>query len=125
MHVPARLEQLRRQEVAPVEIRTVRGDQVDLASGVAPHEHPGSDAPRRVAANDDDIAVATRPLALDSCEPPKDIEDQVAPFARHDGNVNADSALHCFVDERRLGNRPLSDPLSARYTAGYRADRTA
>jgi hypothetical protein len=65
-----------RQEIARVELGTVRGDRIDLAAPVATVDQPFTAAPTRAAA-DDDIPVPCRPLALDTKQVRTEVEDEI------------------------------------------------
>jgi len=87
-HLRARLEQLVRQEVAAVQLRTVRSKGIDLAWIVDPPPQAVSGPPRRIAPNDDDLPFPRRPFALNAPEPLADLEDQVASAALVERSVD-------------------------------------
>jgi hypothetical protein len=66
-----------RQEETPIEFGAVSCERVDLVRGVESFAKALSSSPRRIAANDDDVAIPTRPLALNTPEPRSEIEDQI------------------------------------------------
>jgi hypothetical protein len=96
-------ELLDRQEVAASDVWTVRRERVDLAGRVSTHEHSVGCSPRRVAANDNDVAVAPRPLALHTDEFRPQVEDKVVSLIA-ERKKDTDAEL-----DRRVKNRGLSD----------------
>src|SRR5206468_9986409 len=66
-----------REEVAPIGIRAVGGEGVNLIRRIEPPQQPVTVTPIRVTANDHYIAVTARPFALNSHESWSQIEDQV------------------------------------------------
>ena len=57
-------EPLDREKEAAIELVAVRSERIDLGRGVEAANQPALGAAIRIAAKNDDIAVAVRPLAL-------------------------------------------------------------
>ena len=96
--------------VAAFELRTVRGEGIDLAFGVRPLEQARWASPSGIAADDDHVVAPTRELTLHADEPLAQVEDQVVPLVR-DGLRHADTQLDSRVNDRRFGD---SAPLIGR-----------
>jgi len=65
------------QEEAAVHLLTIRSVCVDLAFGINAPQQTVAVPPRGVATNDNDLALARRPLALDAIQPSAEVENEV------------------------------------------------
>ena len=81
------------QEVAPIDLRAVGGEGVDLFRRVNAYAQPFARATGGVAANDDHVANATSPLALHTNKPSAEEKYPVeAPTLDH-GPIHLDAEL--------------------------------
>ena len=80
------------KEEAAIELMAVRSERIDLVRGVKAANQPAFGATIRIAANNDDIAVAGRPLALHAAQFWAEVENQVVPLVP-DGLEDADAKL--------------------------------
>jgi hypothetical protein len=105
LKIPLTGQQPNRHEVARVEFMTVRRDRVDLSRRVRAPQLAVRGTPRRVAANDDDIAMPGRRLALNAHECRPEIKDEVVPLAICQRLEHTDVQLARGMGDCQLGNR--------------------
>ena len=92
---------------APVELRAVRSERIDLTGRVGSSPKAVSGSAIRVRPHDDDVAVERCPFALHAVEPISEIEDEVVPLAITQRSVHADPARNCSFRDGELGYRAL------------------
>jgi hypothetical protein len=97
-------EPLDRKKEAAIELVTIRSEGVDLVGSVETSNQPLLGAAIRIAANNNDIAVPGRPLALHAAQFRAEVENQVVPLVP-DGAENANAEFDCRQCDRCLGNR--------------------
>jgi hypothetical protein len=100
------LELLERKQIAPIELRAVRNEDVDLIGRVSLYDHPVGTTPGCVTAHDHDLAVANSPLALGANQAWPEIKDQVVALVverLRDPDAEQDRPPHDCI----LGNQPL------------------
>jgi hypothetical protein len=99
--LPAFDEKVVGQEVAALGVRAVGSKCIDLVGGINPANEAMAIPSRRVAADNDDLAVPRSPLALNTNEPPVQVEQHVVAAAFPDGPIDVDP------EHRRVKNDRL------------------
>ena len=87
-----------RQQIAPLRVRAVGRDRIDLGARIRPPEEGVATTPRRTAPDGDDISTPPCPLTLDAKEAGAQVDGEVVahPFRERlqdadpeqDGRVN-------------------------------------
>jgi hypothetical protein len=99
-------EPLDGQKEAAIELMAIRCEGIDLVCGVdAPHQSL-SGAAIRIAADYDNVVVASRPFALHPAKFRAAVENQVVPLVS-DGAKDPDAKLDCRQRDSRFRDRSL------------------
>jgi hypothetical protein len=108
IHMPPALPKLRWQEKALIQIWRISGEQVDFVACVVSIDQLAADAsPGRVRANDNDVAVPRRPLALHTKQTVTRVDDEVVSAALSNGPIDVVSELRSREGHRSFGDVPL------------------
>jgi len=107
MNLCATHELLIWQEEATIDLFAVGGVRIDLAFGVNPAQQTVAVPPRRVAADENNLALAGRPLALDAIESPANVENEIVSASLTEGPVDVETELNRRERDRHLGNVAL------------------
>ncbi|MDQ2984779.1 MAG: hypothetical protein M3R70_12800 [Actinomycetota bacterium] len=96
-----------REEVAPVKVRAVRGERIDLSFVVLPPKQSVAIPSARVTPHYNDVALSWRPLALDARQPRLHVEDQVVASTLCQRSVDVNAELGGGEANGHLRDRAL------------------
>ena len=101
------VEDLRWKRITAFVIRAVSDDEIDFFPAVDAVYEPFSATSRRPAVDNDDVAAANRPLALDTEQFRACIEDEVVAMAVGERLEDANVELDRCQRNRAFSDRPL------------------
>src|SRR5687768_12905029 len=108
MHATAGRKLLDRDEVAPIDVRTVRGNRLDLVARVrGPHELAIWKPPLRPRLNHDHIPAPSRPFALDPEMRIPEVEHEVVALVLEHRLKDDHAEFSRASRDRRLGDSSL------------------
>jgi len=97
---------IRRQQVASIDLVTVRSNRVDLSGLVSTLDDALAPSPRTATSHNDNITMATCPFALHPQELRREIKNKVIRIVS-ERNRNDDPELDCLANDRRLRDQSL------------------
>ncbi len=100
-------EEVVRKEVAALGRRAVHRERVNLAGCVYTPNEAVAISSSGITADDDDLSVQRRPLALDPDEAGVEVEEHVVSPALADRPIDVNPELRCVVHDRLLGGVSL------------------